>query len=216
MRMDTISSVESWSIVPENEKHVTTCVSEFQSEFFSLIHGASMNFGYMAAEIASSTAVWGYKEIRTRRCYWLEKKELMERIIRTINISLWQKHKEKKYGSGLWAEGVCCIIGEKTAWIGCFGEASVLEVRKNGERRIMGMIYEDGYDHAKKLGMDRYRFSVAIASFPFEKGDTFIFAAGNSAALPIETLSAYGTKGYGKEMQTKTTLGGILVVRRRE
>jgi hypothetical protein len=189
--MDTATTIQSWSFLPNKQDKPMYLVSEFQSEFFSFVHGASMNYGYVAAAIAADTTRWGYEEIRRRRCYWLDKKKLMERILRTTNISLWQKHKEKQYQKGLWADGVCCIIGQKTAWIGCFGDASVLEVRTNGEKRTMGVINGIAQTDKKKLGQDRYSIDIDIATFPFEKGDAFVFAVGKSAFFPIETLHAY-------------------------
>lgn len=189
--MDILSQIHSWSYLPVSREHPVYRVSEFQSEFFSFVHGASVNYGYVAAEIAADTTTWGYEEIRKRQCYFLDKKKLMERIIRTTNISLWQKHKEKQYQKGLLADGVCCIVGQKTAWIGVFGEASVLEIRANGEKRIMGTVNGDGKKEKKPLGTDRYEIEKEIATFPFEKGDIFIFTTGKSAAYSIETLLAY-------------------------
>lgn len=191
MCMDILSQIHSWSYLPVFRDHPVYCVSEFQSEFFSFVHGASINYGYVAARVAADTTKWGYEEIRKRQCYFLDKKKLMERIIRTTNISLWQKHKEKIYQKGLFVDGVCCIVGQKTAWIGVFGAASVLEIRKNGEERIMGTINGDGKNEKKPLGADRYAIDKEIATFPFEEGDTFIFTVGKSAAYPIETLLTY-------------------------
>ncbi|MFH0749951.1 MAG: hypothetical protein V1917_03520 [Candidatus Gottesmanbacteria bacterium] len=189
--MDTTDQIRYWSLLPKQTDHTTYRVSEFQSEFFSFVHGASLNYGYVAAEIAADTTKWGYQEIRRRRCYWRDKKKLMERIIRTTNISLWQKHKEKLYQKGLWADGVCCIIGQKTVWIGIFGDASILEVRTDGEQRTMGTINNESTTARKKLGQDRYDIDVEIAAFPFELGDAFTFAVGKSAWYSIETLHSY-------------------------
>ncbi len=186
--MDTAMCVSSWAFLPDKQEKQTYLVSEFQSEFFSFVYGASLNYGYIAAKVAADTTIWGYQEIRRRQCYWLDKKKLMERIIRTTNISLWQKHKDKLYQKGLWVDGVCCILGEKTAWIGLFGEASVVEIRKSGEERSMGTINEDGENSRKKLGADRYSIDIQIASFPFEQGDTFLFAIGKSASYSNELL----------------------------
>lgn len=207
--MDTTTQVHYWSLLPKQTDHILYRVSEFQSDFFSFIHGASLNYGYVAAEVAANTTTWGYQEIRKRRCYWLDKKKLIERICRTTNISLWQKHKEKLYQKGLWVDGVCCIIGQKTAWIGSFGDASILEVRKSGEKRIMGILNNDSSDHKKKLGQDRYAIDVTIASFPFETGDTFVFAVGKSAFFPIETLSSSSQSG-----ETTREGDGLFIIKR--
>ncbi len=209
--MEKMQSITSVSILPPQTEHATNCVGEFQSEFFCLMHGASINYGYVAASIAVDTAVWGYKEIRKRQCYWIDKKQLLTRIIRTVNIALWQKHKEKPYHLGLSVDGVCCIIGQKAAWIGCFGDASVIELRKNGEQRLMGVIAEGGYDAKKKLGQERYSIPMMSATFPCDKGDTYIFAVGSAAGISKEALCRFQHTSDMKP-SIKTTTGSILVV----
>jgi len=208
--MEHTPSITYTSILPHFFDHPTNCIREFQSEFFSIMHGASLTYGYIATALAADTALWGYKEIRKRQCYWIDKKQLLTRIIRTTNISLWQKHKEKLYAKGLFVDGVCCIIGQKTAWIGCFGQASVVEVRRNKEQRLMGVVAGDGYDAKQKLGSDRYKLSFVSASFPFESGDTFIFASGTTAAMAREDLVVYAHEKEKTEL--KSTTGGILVI----
>lgn len=210
--MEHTSSITYTNILPHQDVHPTHCIREFQSEFFSIMHGASLAYGYIAAEIAADTAIWGYKEIRKRQCYWIDKKQLLTRIIRTTNISLWQKHKEKLYAKGLLVDGVCCIIGEKTAWVGCFGEASVLEIRGNKEQRLMGVVAGERYDAQQKLGSDRYKLSFVSASFPFESGDTFILASGTTATMTREELVGFQER---QEQGTalKSTTGSILVIR---
>ena len=209
--MENTQSLIYTSVLPNQEEHETNCIGEFQSEFFCIMHGASVNYSYIAARHAVDTATWGYKEIRKRQCYWIDKKQLLTRIIRTTNIALWQKHKEKQYAAGLYVDGVCCIIGQKTAWIGCFGDASVIELRKNKEQRLMGTVAGEGYNPKTKLGQDRYRFQVASATFPCEVGDTYICAVGSLAGLSKETLCDFQ---YAKDTHPviKTTTGSVLVV----
>ena len=208
--MEHLENITYTPILPTNVDRPTTCMCTFQSEFFGIMHGASLSYGYIAAALAVDTAVWGYKEIRKRQCYWIDKKQLLTRIIRTTNISLWQKHKEPLYAKGLVVDGVCCIIGQKTAWIGCFGDASVVEVRKNKEQRLMGIVAENAYDGAQKLGSDRYTLSFLSARFPFEEGDTLILASGKTASMAREELVSYAEEKEKKEL--KSTTGGILVI----
>lgn len=200
-------------ILPAQDEHPTNCIRTFQSEFFGIMHGASLSYGYVAAALAADTAVWGYKEIRKRQCYWIDKKQLLTRIIRTTNISLWQKHKEPLYAKGLIVDGVCCIIGQKTAWIGCFGAASVVEIRKNNEQRLMGVVAENDYDATQKLGSDRYKLSFLSARFPFEEGDTILLASGGTSSMTREELVSYAEEKEKKEL--KSTTGGILVIHHR-
>lgn len=206
-----IQEVSYLPIIPTAGKHRTNVWKSFQSDFACLMHGASANFGYVAAETAADTAVWGYTEIRKRQCYWLDKKQLLRRILRTTNIALWQKHKEKHYEAGMVVDGACCIFGPKTMWIGSFGSASILEIQKSGEMRMMGVITKGTYDEQKKLGQDRYAIYAASASFPFERGDTVVIAVGSAAAKTREELQAYTAEKSSVLLQTT---GSILVVKR--
>ena len=208
--MESSENIMYTPVLPAKGDRPTTRVCTFQSEFFGIMHGASLSYGYVAATLAADTAVWGYKEIRKRQCYWIDKKQLLTRIIRTTNISLWQKHKEPLYAKGLLVDGVCCIVGQKTAWIGCFGDASVVEVRKNNEQRLMGVVAGNEYDAAQKLGSDRYKISFVSARFPFEEGDALILASGTTAHMKREDLAAYVQEKEKKEL--KLTTGGILVI----
>jgi len=208
--MESSENIIYTPILPAEVDHPTNRMCEFQSEFFGIVHGASLSYGYVAAALAADTAVWGYKEIRKRQCYWIDKKQLLTRIIRTINISLWQKHKEPLYAKGLVVDGVCCIVGQKTAWIGCFGDASVVEIRKNKEQRLMGVVAENAYEGAQKLGSDRYKLSFLSARFPFEEGDTILLASGSTSSMTQEELIAYAEEKEKKQL--KSTTGGILVI----
>jgi len=212
--MEKMQSITSVRILPPQTEHATHCVGEFQSEFFCLLHGASINYGYVAARVAADIAVWGYKEIRKRQCYWIDKKQLLTRIIRTVNIALWQKHKEKPYQQGLFVDGICCIVGQKTTWIGCFGDASVIELRKNGEQRLMGVVAEGEYNAHKKLGQERYAVPMASATFPCDKGDTYIFAAGSTAGMSKDALCQF-QHASDRKPSIKTTTGSILVIQAR-
>jgi len=210
--MESTKQIAITKIFPQAAEHPTHVVGEFQSEFVCLMHGASPAYGYVAAQTAADTAVWGYKEIRKRHCYWIDKKLLLTRIIRTTNITLWQKHKEKLYEKGLLVDGVCCIFGQKTAWIGCFGQASVVEIRQDDEQRLMGIVADNGYDAAKNLGSDRYHLSFVSATFPFTSGDTLLFSVGTLASLKREALLAF-QDATTKEMKLASTTGSVILVR---
>ncbi|MFZ2025493.1 MAG: hypothetical protein WAV51_04370 [Microgenomates group bacterium] len=208
--MESTQTITITRIFPNVGEHPTNAVSDFQSEFACIMHGASLSYGYVAAALAADTAVWGYKEIRKRHCYWIDKKALLTRIIRTTNISLWQKRKEKIYSKGLVVDGVCCIIGQKTAWIGCFGDASVVEIRKNQEQRLMGIVADMEYEAMPKLGSDRYALTFASATFPFTSGDTLLFAVGSLASLPREEIVSFLNES--KKAVLPSTTGSVLLL----
>ncbi len=200
-------------ILPDVDEHPTNTAADFQSEFACLMHGASLSYGYVASALATDTAVWGYKEIRKRQCYWIEKKALLTRIIRTTNISLWQKRREKIYSRGLVVDGICCIVGQKTVWIGCFGDASVVQIRANKEQRLMGVVSGMEYDATKKLGSDRYALTFSSAAFPFTEGDTVVCTVGSLASCTREEIVSWADPS--KEQRLSATTGSVLLLQNR-
>jgi len=156
-----------------------------EEDFFSLVHGTVFTTAPIAAKLAVDTSLWGYEQIRRRKYYWLDKKKLMQRILRSTNIALFQKRREPKCELGAFVEGVLCIIGSRTAWIGCIGKGSLYEMRTNGERRILGYINNEIHNEQDSLGRDRYHWQSQEDSVPFEKGDVIILTTGAAATLSI-------------------------------
>lgn len=78
----------------------------------------------VAATLAVTTAVWAYKLVRLRRSYGLDRHAFMKRIFRTVNLTLWQKRKDKGFADGLAAAMAVCFVGPKTCWVGSAGNCS--------------------------------------------------------------------------------------------
>jgi hypothetical protein len=174
-----------WTTIVSSSADLGIAYGNVETDFFSLVHGTVFTTAPTAAKLAVDTSLWGYEQIRRRKYYWLDKKKLMQRILRSTNIALFQKQREPKYELGAYVEGVFCIVGTRAAWIGCIGQGSMYEVRTNGERRILGYLNEKRHNEADSLGRERYQWPSQEDSMPLEKGDVVILATGAAATLSI-------------------------------
>jgi len=165
--------------------------SQFEDDFFVFASGIVSKHGETAAKLVSDTAIWGYKQIRTRKYYWLDKKKLLQRIIRSTNIALFQKAKEFDLPSSVQAHAICCIRGRNQLLVGCMGTASVIEQRLNGERRVMGWSVTGSKEDETPFGKVRYDIHPVVGNFPFIAGDVVMFALGDSAKQDVQTLDTY-------------------------
>jgi hypothetical protein len=177
-----------WTTVTSSPSNLGIAQGSVETDFFSLVHGTVFTTAPIAAKLAVDTSLWGYEQIRRRKYYWLDKKKLMQRILRSTNIALYQKQREPKCKQGAYVEGVFCIVGTRAAWVGCIGKGSMYEMRTNGERRILGYINSETHSDSDVLGKERYRWVSQEDSVPFEKGDSIILAVGDAATLSIGTF----------------------------
>jgi len=174
-----------WTTITSSEADSGIAYGNVETDFFSLVHGTVFTTAPTAAKLAVDTSLWGYEQIRRRKYYFLDRKKLLKRILRTTNIALFQKQKESNFKLGAYVEGVLCNIGTRAAWIGCIGKGSMYELRTNGERRLLGYINEEQHNELDALGRERYNWSSQESNIPFEKGDLLILAAGDAATLSI-------------------------------
>ncbi len=174
-----------WTTVVSSQADSGIAHGHVETDFFSLVHGTVFTTAPIAAKLAVDTSLWGYEQIRRRKYYFLDRKKLLKRILRTTNIALFQKKRESKCELGAYIEGVFCNIGTRAAWIGCIGKGSMYELRINGERRLLGYINEEVHNDMDALGRERYSWSSQETNIPFEKDDLLILAAGGAATLSI-------------------------------
>lgn len=174
-----------WTTMVSSPNDLGIAHGHVADDFFSLVHGTVFTTAPTAAKLAVDTSLWGYEQIRRRKYYWLDRKKLLKRILRTTNIALYQKQREPKYALGAYVEGVLCIAGTRAAWVGCVGKGSMYELRTSGERRIMGYFNEEQHNDTDALGKDRYHWPSQESNLPFQEGDIMILAAGAAATLPI-------------------------------
>lgn len=186
----------------------------FNDECFVLADGVGgMPHGDIAAKIAAETAIWGYKLIRQRRFYWLDKKLLMKRIFRSTNIALWQKKRETGFEEGLATTLEVLVIGEHTFWLGHVGDSSAwfLPGENNKDRSLRKLttddIDEQGY-LTKVVGTQRYGLTPQFVTGRFLVGDTILLVSdGVTSVLASQTMETIiGESGNSTDSLTKTIL----------
>lgn len=107
-------------------------LAHFNDECFSVADGVgSLPHAGLAATLTVNTAIWAYKVVRTRPFYWGEKLELLKRIFRSTNLTLWQKRREKGFEQGLAAALAVVIIGPDNFWVGSAGNCSCFLYRES-------------------------------------------------------------------------------------
>lgn len=187
--MSSLSSIRFTTVsAPVVSAHLVT--SNFESDFSVLFHGVPGFHPDVGPQFAADTAVWGYKQIRQRNYYWFDKKKLMERIIRSTNIALWQKQRDDACDGGVCVDGVCAIFGEKMAWVASFGQSSAYVRRQEGEQWLMGKLAQTHRTQLMPLGKKRYEFLADIVAVPLDKEEQLLFAVGDAADQPVEVFAA--------------------------
>lgn len=107
------------------------CFANFNDECFIVTDGVgSLPHADYAARLAAETALWAYKVVRQRPFYWSEKPELLKRIFRSTNLTLWQKQREKGFEDGLAAALLVLLIGPDNFWVGMVGNCSAFLYRE--------------------------------------------------------------------------------------
>ncbi|OGG34960.1 hypothetical protein A2363_01935 [Candidatus Gottesmanbacteria bacterium RIFOXYB1_FULL_47_11] len=107
-------------------------LAHLNDECFVVADGVgSLPHASLAATLTANTAIWAYKVVRTRPFYWGEKLELLKRIFRSTNLTLWQKRREKGFEQGLAAALALVIIGPDNFWVGSSGNCSCFLYRES-------------------------------------------------------------------------------------
>ncbi len=149
----------------------------FNDECFVVADGlGGMPHGEIAAKFAAETAVWGYKLIRQRRVYWLDKKLLLKRIFRSTNIALWQKQRETGFTKGMGTTLDVVLVGERNFWLGHVGDGSAWMLH---ERKFAKLTTDDADKEGrltKVIGAVRYGLTPQRRSGRFVPGDTILLA----------------------------------------
>lgn len=103
----------------------------FNDECFVVADGVGgSSHGEEASRLAAETALWGYKHIRARRFYWVDKKKLLKRIFRTTNMAVWQKRRETGFAEGLATTLVVAIITPSQFFVGSVGDTTAILYRE--------------------------------------------------------------------------------------
>jgi PPM family protein phosphatase len=140
--------------IRDNQEDYT---GNFNDEFFVVADGVeSIPNGEIAAKFAGETAVWAYKQIRTRHFYWQDKKKFIERIFRTSNIAIWQKQRETGFGDGLATTLAVSIIGAYNFWVGTVGDSRIYLYHDHTLNQLTVDDVNDQGILSKMLGIKRY------------------------------------------------------------
>ncbi len=161
--------------------------ANFKDECFALADGVgSVPHSDLAAQLAVETALWGYKHIRQRPFYWRDKKLFMQRIFRSANLTLWQKHREAEFSEGLLTTLLVVMIGARNFWLGSVGDTSAFLYR---ESLIAKLTTEDVNLSGlltKVLGWQRFGLRPQFLAEPFLAGDILLLATDGVAQFLAE------------------------------
>lgn len=152
-----------------------TTFDVFRDECIVLTDGiVTTEHAAVSARLAADTAIWGYKHIRTRPFYWINKELLMRRIFRSVNMTLWQKHKEPAFCSGVFSSMAVVIISTQKVWIATTGTCRVLLYREGLiDLLTQPDVDEDGHI-TSALGMRRLGLVPRIRTETLVPGDMLL------------------------------------------
>jgi serine/threonine protein phosphatase PrpC len=99
--------------------------THFSDECFVVTDGvASLPHEEEAAKLTADTALWAYKVVRLRPYYWTEKLELLKRIFRSTNLTLWQRRRDPGHAEGLASALMVLIAIRDYFWVGSAGNCN--------------------------------------------------------------------------------------------
>lgn len=171
----------------------------FENECFVIADGVpGTKHAAIAAQLAAQTALWGYKLVRQRPSYWLNRDAFTKRIFRSTNISLWQKHREEGFEAGLAASLLVCMFRSNNYWVGSVGSFQSFLLR-DGVLTVLTTPDVDRQGNVTKMmGRDRFGLVPGIAHGTCETGDVIVLipctvarSIGNNALQHM--LNAAGT-----------------------
>jgi PPM family protein phosphatase len=167
-----MKATEPWEVntqLPRNTILYTSCQMQgarenqedfygnFNDEFFLVADGLeSIPNGEIAAKFSGETAVWAYKQIRTRHFYWQDKKKFIDRIFRTANIAVWQKQRETGFNEGLATTMAVVIVGAYNFWMGTVGDSRIYLYHENYLNQLTTDDVNNQGILSKMLGLKRY------------------------------------------------------------
>lgn len=149
--------------------------ANFNDECFVVADGVGgMPHGEVAARLAVDTAIWGYKEIRLRETYWTQKKFFLNRIFRSVNIAVWQKHRESGFTGGLASTLLVLITAPRNFFIGSVGDSSAYLYRQNNLNKLSHDDIDEIGNLTKAIGVERFGLVPQVFIDRFEINDTLL------------------------------------------
>jgi serine/threonine protein phosphatase PrpC len=153
-------------------------IDHYKDECFAVAKGnQDLPNADLGSRLAAETALWGYRQIRLRPFYWQDKKLLLNRIFRSVNMTLWQKRRETGFTKGVESTLGVVIFGPHKVWLGAMGDCPIY-IFRNGQ--IVDELSSKLNIHKFNcLGRDRYGIVPQVAVFKFEANDVLCLFSGN-------------------------------------
>ena len=192
----------------------------FENECFVLADGVpGTKHADTAAQLAIETAMWGYKLVRQRHSYWLNRDAFLKRIFRSTNITLWQKHREVGFEAGLSASLLVCMFRGTHYWIGSTGTISSFLLRDGAFTSLTKEDADSQGRVTKMVGKDRFGLIPQIVYGPFRINDTLLLAPKSvTQAIPVskmqEILESAGTTTDSLSKTVSDQLVNAVVIKR--
>lgn len=162
-------------------------MTHFNDEFFAIADGVgSLPHANVAAGLAVDTAVWAYKVVRTRPFYWGEKPDLIKRIFRTTNLTLWQKRRDAGFEDGLAAAMLVLMVLPTHFWIGSAGNCASYLYREGLIDELTVMDVDSEGMLTKAAGFARPQLLPRAAAGRFLPGDCILIATDGVAGYVSE------------------------------
>ncbi len=152
-------------------------LAHFGDECFIVADGVgSLPHGQYAAQLSTETALWAYKVVRAKPFYWSEKPELLKRIFRSTNLTLWQKRREKGFEQGLASALIVLLIGPDNFWVGSAGNCTAFLYREGLIDILNNHDIDDEGFLTKAVGFGRSQLIPERRSEKFIRDDTILLA----------------------------------------
>ncbi len=144
----------------------------FNDECFVVCDGVGgLPHGEVAARLAGDTAAWAYRLVRQRHTYWKDRKNLLRRMFRTTNITVWQKQREEGFTDGMATTMLVAIIIDRHFYIGNAGDSSAFLVRDGHMMKLTTEDVDSSGRLTKAMGTTRYGLTPRVTTGDFLPGD---------------------------------------------
>lgn len=144
----------------------------FREECFVAAVGNDLgSSSHEGATLAAETAIWGYQHIRKRQYYWEDRRLFMKRIVKTVNLRLFQLQKDDaRYKHRLFrSELVVAMTGERKMWCGLVGRGGMWRLRHGKITHALSSMKTFA-----SLGLQRKTPQSLFTSIAFAPGDVVI------------------------------------------
>lgn len=94
-------------------------------DVFVLAEGLKSPHKETASMLAATSAIWSIKLLKSKHSYWRDKKATGGRLMRSVNLTLYNKRREEGYSDGIEATLSVLLFGEKQFYVYSIGTISI-------------------------------------------------------------------------------------------